>query len=88
MSAASSSSSSSSKRRTKQKINQISTQLHHRLSSSAYRPDSAVKVDVSQVILLTCRVGELFLPNLLQLKNLLQSLRDFGPADTDLLVLP
>lgn len=37
---------------------------------------------------LTCRVGELLLSDLLQLEDLLQSLRDLGPTDADLLALP
>lgn len=36
----------------------------------------------------TCRVGELLLPDLLQLKDLLQGLRDLGSTDAHLLVLP
>lgn len=38
--------------------------------------------------LLTCGVGELLLSDLLQLEDLLQSLRDLGPADAHLLALP
>lgn len=37
---------------------------------------------------MTCRVGELLLPDLLQLEDLLQGLRDLGSTDADLLVLP
>lgn len=37
---------------------------------------------------LTCGVGELLLSDLLQLEDLLQSLRDLGPTDAYLLALP
>lgn len=74
------SSSSSSSKKTMKKKKESVTQRPFTLFCKLKQKEA--------VIVVTCRVGELLLPDLLQLQDLLQGLRDFGSADADLLILP